>query len=130
MAAPMTPLHGTLVCRGTPVGNHCSRVLSITLNKMRFNVERKWLDDDYKVTLKLLKWLVFLRQLRYYKNIYIFKSTSAFLNNWYTWYLLLVFIYKDGHVTWQKLYIVKWILNGKQEKERQRPFISENSINR
>ena len=22
MAAPLTPLHGTLVCRGTPVGNH------------------------------------------------------------------------------------------------------------
>jgi hypothetical protein len=25
LAAPLTPLCGTLVCRGTPVGNHCSK---------------------------------------------------------------------------------------------------------
>ncbi len=28
MAAPLTPLRGTLVCRGTPVGNHCLRKLT------------------------------------------------------------------------------------------------------
>jgi len=27
LAAPLTPLHGTLVCRGTPVGNHWVKAL-------------------------------------------------------------------------------------------------------
>ena len=26
LAAPQTPPHGTRACRGTPVGNHCSRL--------------------------------------------------------------------------------------------------------
>ena len=28
MAAPLALAHGTLVCRGTPVGNHCLKVLT------------------------------------------------------------------------------------------------------
>jgi len=28
--APRTPLHGTLVCRGTPVGNHCYKGLGVS----------------------------------------------------------------------------------------------------
>jgi hypothetical protein len=27
LAVPLGPLHGTLVCRGTPVENHCSNLL-------------------------------------------------------------------------------------------------------
>ena len=27
LAAPLTPDRGTLVCHGTPVGNHCSKII-------------------------------------------------------------------------------------------------------
>jgi hypothetical protein len=34
LAAPLTPLCGTLVCRGTPVGNHWVRVRALSLFRL------------------------------------------------------------------------------------------------
>jgi len=39
LAAPITPLHGILVCRGTPVGNHWSRGYD---EKMPTNVKKEF----------------------------------------------------------------------------------------
>ena len=33
LAAPLAPAYGTLVCRSTPVGNHCSNLLLAVINK-------------------------------------------------------------------------------------------------
>jgi len=45
LAAPLKPLHGTLVCRGTPVGNHCSIPCAskISVNTLQQNLHEQLL---------------------------------------------------------------------------------------
>ncbi len=50
MAAPQTPLCGTLVCRGTPVGNHCSRVLYKLLQLFKTFFLKLWEVKTFVLT--------------------------------------------------------------------------------
>ncbi len=79
LAAPLTPLCGTLVCRGTPVGNHCFKGLFVN---DAFLIGENYYINGTKVHFKALgieKLKAFMIQLCLYKTVHSY-TTFGFTN--------------------------------------------------
>jgi len=96
LAAPLTPLHGTLVCRGTPVGNHCSKhcaqKISIILVSQKLLAKWWWNQplekqrESVEVALGNIPYRRQITQLRkFFGEIF-----SQICKNWNWWTDLLI----------------------------------------
>jgi len=63
LAAPLAPPHGTLVCRGTPVGNHCSTPVFFNLGSAEPTGSASSLRSSLRILILVLFWVSKFRQI-------------------------------------------------------------------